>query len=415
MKSRLLFTSLIVVASRISHLLAQNYDTNNPVVQTFVGSGFYGYLEGKGTQTMFNNPSAVVADSSSNLFILDNYNYRIRKVAPDGTVSTFVGGGSGSVPGYGSNVSLSAFTFSGYSTLAIDSSNTLWINAIGSSAVLLRVASDGYVSSSNPGLSLPGGLALDSGNNLYISDYGAHKIYRFRTNGTFEVFAGSGNAGLVDGNGIFTAFQYPTAMTADQEDNIYVFDSETIRRINQNRDVTTIAGRAFVYSDADGVGTSATFNTVNGMCTDNAGSVFLATAMSIRRMSIATTNVTTVAGSFSQPGYVNGAGNVARFSGARGLCSSQGMLFVADPGNQRIRSITFNPSPQEVSPPNLAMSTYPGVTITGIVGRTYQIQSSPDGQTWAAVASVLLTSSPYLWIDQNPVAGKRFYRALLLP
>jgi len=415
MKSRLLFTSLIVVASRISHLLAQNYDTNNPVVQTFVGSGFYGYLEGKGTQTMFNNPSAVVADSSSNLFILDNYNYRIRKVAPDGTVSTFVGGGSGSVPGYGSNVSLSAFTFSGYSTLAIDSSNTLWINAIGSSAVLLRVASDGYVSSSNPGLSLPGGLALDSGNNLYISDYGAHKIYRFRTNGTFEVFAGSGNAGLVDGNGIFTAFQYPTAMTADQEDNIYVFDSETIRRINQNRDVTTIAGRAFAYSDADGAGTSATFNTVNGMCTDNAGSVFLATAMSIRRMSIATTNVTTVAGSFSQPGYVNGAGNVARFSGARGLCSSQGMLFVADPGNQRIRSITFNPSPQEVSPPNLAMSTYPGVTITGIVGRTYQIQSSPDGQTWAAVASVLLTSSPYLWIDQNPVAGKRFYRALLLP
>ena len=77
--------------------------------------------------------------------------------------------------------------------------------------VALRIGSDGYVSSSNPGLSRPGGLAVDSGNNLYISDYSALKIYRYRTNGTLEVFAGSGNSGFVDGNGIFTSFEYPTA------------------------------------------------------------------------------------------------------------------------------------------------------------------------------------------------------------
>src|SRR5262252_139177 len=78
MKSYLLiFTSVIVASSLTAQ--AQNYDTNNPFVQTFVGSGFYGYLDGQGTQTMFNNPSAVVADSSSNLFVLDISNYRIRK------------------------------------------------------------------------------------------------------------------------------------------------------------------------------------------------------------------------------------------------------------------------------------------------------------------------------------------------
>src|SRR6266705_2653926 len=92
-----LFTFLTVLAN-LSQSFAQNYDTNNPVVQTFVGSGFYGYLDGQGTQTMFNNPSAVVADSSSNLFVLDNSNYRIRKVTSDGTVSTFAGGGGGALP-----------------------------------------------------------------------------------------------------------------------------------------------------------------------------------------------------------------------------------------------------------------------------------------------------------------------------
>src|SRR5437899_10934213 len=109
MKSRLLPSIIVVLIAGFSSTFGQNYDTNNPVVQTFVGSGFYGYLDGQGTQTMFNNPSAVVADSSSNLFVLDNSNYRIRKVTPDGTVSTFAGGGSGAIPGYGTNDSLSPY------------------------------------------------------------------------------------------------------------------------------------------------------------------------------------------------------------------------------------------------------------------------------------------------------------------
>jgi hypothetical protein len=218
----------------------------------------------------------------------------------------------------------------------------------------------------------------------------------------------------VDGNGIFTSFQYPTAIAVDQGDNVYVFDAQTIRKINQNRDVVTIAGQPFVYTEADGVGTGATFNTVNGMCTDNSGNLLLVTGLALRRMAISA-NVSTVAGSFSQGGYANGPGNIARFSGAHGVTFSQGMLFVADAGNQRIRSISFNPSPQVLNGANLSINTFPGLTITGIVGRTYQIQTSLDATNWVPRANVLLPSSPYLWFDQNPVAGNRFYRALLLP
>jgi hypothetical protein len=131
----------------------------------------------------------------------------------------------------------------------------------------------------------------------------------------------------------------------------------------------------------------------------------------------AQTNVVTMAGIFSQypPGYANGPGDLARFNNASGGCFSQGMVFVADSGNNRIRNITFNPLPQVVPQASLQLNIYPGLQITGTVGRTYQIQSSPDLNTWTTTATLLLTSSPYLWIDQNPVCGNKYYRAVMLP
>lgn len=65
-----LFILLAILLSG-SRALAQTYDTNGDFVQTFAGSAFIGYLDGQGTQTMFNNPSAIVADSNSNLFVWD--------------------------------------------------------------------------------------------------------------------------------------------------------------------------------------------------------------------------------------------------------------------------------------------------------------------------------------------------------
>jgi hypothetical protein len=91
------------------------------------------------------------------------------------------------------------------------------------------------------------------------------------------------------------------------------------------------------------------------------------------------------------------------------------MIFVADSGNNMIRTIAFNPQPQPVLGPELGVDTYAGVTINGFVGRTYRIERSADMANWNLRATVLLTASPYFWIDQSPVRGKQFYRAFLLP
>src|SRR5207245_6116579 len=100
--------SLCVAATALQGR-AQFYDTNGDYVQTFAGSGFSGYVDGVGQMTMFNNPSKIVSDSTGNLFVLDIANYRIRKITPDGTVSTFAGGGS-SIPGVGTNADVGVGT-----------------------------------------------------------------------------------------------------------------------------------------------------------------------------------------------------------------------------------------------------------------------------------------------------------------
>jgi hypothetical protein len=395
---------------------AQIYDTNNPIAQIVAGSGVASYLEGQGTQAMFSGPSGIVSDTASNLFVLDAGNRRIRRITPDGTTSAFVGGGAGSLPGYGTGVSIFTFT---PGTMVIDQSNTIWIACYNPSlgiGGLLRVYADGYtVFLSFTGVTEQSGLAIDSGGNLYFTALSLQRIYRLSAIGTLSLFAGSGAAASQDGNGAFASFNLPRSLGVDAANNIYVWDmgSGLMRRIDAAQNVTTIAGNG-TGLDVDGQGNAARFATVNAMTVDNNGNVFMACGSSIRRMS-ATTNVTTVAGSFSQNSYANGAGALARFNAATGLWLSSGKLFVADFGNNRVRQISFDPSPQVVTPANLNLQTYPGLTINGHVGRTYQLQSSANLSNWTTRATLLLTASPYLWIDQNPVAGSKYYRAVLLP
>ncbi len=221
--------------------------------------------------------------------------------------------------------------------------------------------------------------------------------------------------GSTDANGIYASFSAPAALAADEAGNIYVWDSgnHKIRRIDQSQNVTTVAGNGN-NANVDGVGLNTSFSGISSMFGDNQGNIYMACGTCIRKMN-AQTNVVTMAGSFSQSSYANGAGSLARFYGASGVCLSQGMVFIADANNERVRQISFNPQPQLVTSANLALNTYAGVTITGLVGRTYQIQSSPNMAAWTTRATVLLTSSPYLWLDPNPVSGNKFYRAQLLP
>jgi hypothetical protein len=427
MKFKLGVTLAAIMSLFCWRAASQTYDTNGDYVQTFAGSGEQGDLDGQGLLTKFSNPSQIVSDTASNLYVWDSGNNLIRKITPNGVVSTFAGGGT-DFEGFGTNVSFANYSFG---QIAIDHFNTIWVVAsFGGNNFLLNIKDNGYVSIQNGGsgltnLSTSSGICFDSANNLYYG--GGNIIYRYNpTTGLAYPFAGNGTSGYRDGNGtVFPEFSFGSspALASDQANNIYVWDFDPgnwwgsgncrIRRVDPSQNITTIAGNGS-YGNLDGVGTNAGFSSISQMFSDNLGNIYFACGTCIRRMD-AQTNVVTLAGNFSQNGYADGAGNLALFNSANGACLSQGMIFVADSANQVIRNITFNPTPQVLSPANLQLNIYPGLQITGSVGRTYQIQTSPDLNSWSIKTNLLLTSSPYLWIDQNSVSGNKFYRAVMLP
>jgi hypothetical protein len=68
--------------------------------------------------------------------------------------------------------------------------------------------------------------------------------------------------------------------------------------------------------------------------------------------------------------------------------------------------------------PGLDVHMYAGLTLSGTVGRTYEIQyaTNVNSPTWQPLADITLASSPYLYFDTNSAsATKRFYRAVLMP
>jgi hypothetical protein len=320
--------------------------------------------------------------------------------------------------------------------MAIDRGDQLWLvmgayngGYSGSGTMfLIAIGTNGNVSIENgslTNLTAYSGVCFDSANNLYYS--GGNRIYRYNpSTKVVQPFVGNGVDAYIDGQGaIFTALSSPGALACDLADTIYVWDSGNgrIRMVDKNQNITTLAGRgaAYYYSQYDGVGTNAYFSSIASMFTDRAGNLYMVGPNVVRKMDVQR-KVTTLAGVFSSyssssTSFADGAGNVARFNfySTSSGCFANGMVFVGDFYNDRIRSISFNAPGQPLAPANLELKSYPGLSITGHVGRTYQIQSSPDMVTWSPVSKVLLTASPYVWVDQAPMSGNKFYRALLLP
>src|SRR5579872_6951126 len=100
-------------------------------VTTFAGTGTSGYLDGAGTGAEFSNPTGMAIDASGNVYVSDSFNNRIRKIAPDGTVSTIAGNGTaGYVDGNAANAE-----FYAPQGLTIDVSGNIFVADFGNNVI----------------------------------------------------------------------------------------------------------------------------------------------------------------------------------------------------------------------------------------------------------------------------------------
>jgi hypothetical protein len=219
--------------------------TPTGVVTTLAGLlGTSGTNNGTGTAARFTNPLGVAVDASGNVYVGDAGNHAIRKITPAGAVTTLAGliGTSGTNDGVGSEA---RFKFPEH--VAVDRSNFVYVADAGNSCIR-KVAPDGTVTtlaglSGNRGSDdgtnsaarfySPFGIAVDPAGTLYVGDTYNQLVRKITPGGVVTTIGGqAGTSGSTDGSGSEARFSSPEGLAADASGCVYVADAsnQTIRR-----------------------------------------------------------------------------------------------------------------------------------------------------------------------------------------
>ena len=180
------------------------------------------------------------------------------------------------------------------------------------------------------------------GNYLYVADYSAIRRLRI-SDGEVSTLAGSTSdpRPLTDGIGPWARFVGVGGIWGDSE-NLYVVDGRVIRKVViATAEVTTIAGGTGDPATVDGPRDQARFKSLGGLCGDDLF-LYLTDDSTIRKMNIATGEVTTIAGVPGAPGNVDGVGSAARFSKPSGIWGDGTSLYVTDASAGTIRKIAMD-------------------------------------------------------------------------
>ncbi|WP_299253351.1 T9SS type A sorting domain-containing protein [uncultured Cytophaga sp.] len=178
------------ISSSYTHSIMR-YETSTGAFTTLAGAGIAGDVNGTGTNVKFNNPAGIAIDSEGNIYLADVGNNKIKKITPDGIVTTVAGSGqAGDADGIAATASFDH----------------------------------------------PRGIAIDAIGNLYITDYGNNKIRLVTSEGIVSTIAGSGLEGDLDGLGEAAEFNNPRDIALDASGNIFVTDNGNfkVRRITNN-------------------------------------------------------------------------------------------------------------------------------------------------------------------------------------
>ena len=349
----------------------------NGIITTIAGTGVRGFSGdgGLATNAQINQPFAVYADASGNVYFDDLFNNRIRKIDPSGIISTFAGNGTSGYKGDGG---------------------------------LATNASIGDVQ----------GITGDATGNIIFTDFYYGVVRKINTSGIISTIAGTGIQGFSGDGGPATSAQLdaPNGISIDAVGNIYVGDdypNNVVRKINTSGIISTVAGGSTNRGNSGdgGLATAALFGDIEDVCTDAVGNLYIVDGQNsnVRRVNAATGIITTFAGNgtngFSGDG---GAATSAQLHSPWAInADTAGNFYIADINNRRIRKVSINYS---LSTTNTSVTQFIDqpfstnindnnfhrlLTITPTIGANmlsgnvaFQLSFDPTVQTYAGVPYV---------------------------
>jgi uncharacterized protein (TIGR03437 family) len=319
------------------------------MIGTLAGTGQLGFSGdgGPASQAKMYWPEDVVLDRAGNLYVAAAGNQRVRMITPAGIISTVAG--SGATTNSGDGGPATAAGLEGTNGLAIDLQGNLYIS---SGNRIRKVATDGTISTfagsdargysgdggpaANAQLNSPSGLAVDSAGNLYVADTVNYCVRKISA-GIILTFAGQCGRQGSSGDGqlaINAELAGPTGLAVDSAGSLYIADTLSVRKVTGGV-ITTVAG-------SGGAAISA-----NRLAVDEAGILFFTSGSVVYKM--ANGSPFLIAGDVSGTGFDPGDGLPATsvtLSRPYGIVTgSGGLVYISDSAANRVRILTPTAGP----------------------------------------------------------------------
>jgi uncharacterized protein (TIGR03437 family) len=331
-------------------------------IHTLAGDGYLRAIGdgGSATGAALSLPSAVALCASANLFIADTGTERVRQVSAAGIIGTLAGtgvAGYGMEPGPAPTAPLN--TPSGVAVdpaggvIVADSFNNR-IREVGLDGLIRTIAgtgSAGLAPEDTPPLQAPlgapRGVCVDPAGVIYIVDTSNHRVLLAAPGANLITIAGNGAPGDVGDGGPARLAQldFPSACALDSDGNLYIADtsSHRIRKTRRDGVIVTIAGIGAAGFSGDGaLATAASLSSPRGVAADSDGNVFIADTGNNRIRQITPDGIIhTIAGQDGPAFSGDGGPAVSAWLNAPAglVLDGSGDLYLADSGNNRVRRL----------------------------------------------------------------------------